>query len=442
MKYVKRYSLIFFAFTLLFISIPVESFAVDPVSAATMANAFAQAITAYGAEQGVSMMFDVTNTDGIGEGMHDLWERCKDDLDGQGIVIPSYSSSAVTVWSSLYKKVGDYVAINLDSEMVQYLDRFWNWLLSGPAEMTKVDNQYYEWQLNQSGNVDPIVVSSASFFGGIPLYSYLTAVSSNGSRSYSFTAHDCYLLFLDDSNNSRYTIGAINFSDNHDVGSYDYYDVNNDSLITFYSLAWNGNYNVIVSGPQLQYSYNYTLSQSVDLSRSAFESLISDSSAVYSASSVSVAPYVGDAVPQDVFIPDNDDVNYEPLPFVGPLDITWSDAWGVGETLSDAQSESIASSLNAVITDTGTLQLADTANPSVPSPSDTFHSVLPFVDLPSFDFNLSGIWHYVRDWVASLGAWFTLTFQIWQNLPYAIVVPVYATAVVLIVLGVYKRFFM
>ena len=83
-------------------------------------------------------------------------------------------------------------------------------------------------------------------------------------------------------------------------------------------------------------------------------------------------------------------------------------------------------------------------DPEDPNPDDPsngiFHApLLPF--LPNFNFNLSSIWHYVVEWVSSLGSWFSLTFSIWRSLPYAMVVPVYATAVVVIVLGVYKRFF-
>ena len=58
MNVVKRISLIAVAVFILSCSVPLSSLAVDPVSAATMANAFAQAITAYGASQGVSMTFD------------------------------------------------------------------------------------------------------------------------------------------------------------------------------------------------------------------------------------------------------------------------------------------------------------------------------------------------------------------------------------------------
>lgn len=72
--------------------------------------------------------------------------------------------------------------------------------------------------------------------------------------------------------------------------------------------------------------------------------------------------------------------------------------------------------------------------------SEVFTPLLP-TTLPSFDFNFSSIWHYVREWVTSLRSFFTVLFSVWAALPYAIVVPVYATAVIVIVLGVYKRFF-
>lgn len=72
--------------------------------------------------------------------------------------------------------------------------------------------------------------------------------------------------------------------------------------------------------------------------------------------------------------------------------------------------------------------------------TEVFTPLLP-TTLPSFDFNFSSIWHYVREWVSSLRSFFTVLFSVWAALPYAIVVPVYATAVIVIVLGVYKRFF-
>ena len=177
MKTVKRISIVLFVILIVMANIPVSALAVDPVSAATMANALAQAITAYGASNGVSMMFDTSSTDGIGEAMHDLWADFKADINDNNV--PTYDSFAVTVWSSLFTKVGNNVGISLSDTSVSYLDAFWNWVLSGPAEMTKVDNEYYEWTLNQNNTVDPISVFNNSIidFGGIELH----PVSNNQS---------------------------------------------------------------------------------------------------------------------------------------------------------------------------------------------------------------------------------------------------------------------
>lgn len=64
---------------------------------------------------------------------------------------------------------------------------------------------------------------------------------------------------------------------------------------------------------------------------------------------------------------------------------------------------------------------------------------MPF-DLPSFDFNLSGIWYYVVRWVNSIGSGAALLFNVFANIPAALFYPVFGSAVVVIVIGVWKRF--
>lgn len=68
------------------------------------------------------------------------------------------------------------------------------------------------------------------------------------------------------------------------------------------------------------------------------------------------------------------------------------------------------------------------------------------MSLPSYLSSLAGkfagIWHYVITWVSSLGAWLSMMYGVWNGLPYAMVVPVYASAVIVIVVGMYRRFFM
>lgn len=456
MKHIKRISLIFFSVLILVACVPIQAFAVDPVSAATMANAFAQAITAYGASQGVSMTFDVTNTDGIGEGVKELWDNFKADMesnqDYSGPTIETFNTMSVSTWATLYKKVGNKLGIDLTAEITSVFDGFWNWLLSGPAEMTKVDNQYYEWTLNQSGNVTPIVVYSITPIPNqpVPIVQSASDLDSNGMQ---------YAIW---NNSTSLKIG----SDSDDGYAFIYGSTYNHlvfvSSVQNQMFRFGTNYNTKIGARAIdQYSYNgysiyygsYNLTGITSVDIPTFETLedalnfyIDVIGGVITGENLSVRPYVGDTVPQNVYIPDNTDVNYEPVAVEIPLDISWDDSlFGDGtDTLTDAQAEAITNTLSDTIvqSDTKTLELADTANPPVSSGVDTFHSVLPFGDLPSFQFNFSGIWHYVREWVSSLGAWLTTMFTIWNGLPYAIVVPVYASAVIVIVLGVYKRFFM
>lgn len=65
---------------------------------------------------------------------------------------------------------------------------------------------------------------------------------------------------------------------------------------------------------------------------------------------------------------------------------------------------------------------------------------LPFIHDLQGGNGFHSIWHYVVAWVGSLGAWLSTMFTIWSGLPASMVVPVYATAVIVIVLGMLKRF--
>lgn len=109
----------------------------------------------------------------------------------------------------------------------------------------------------------------------------------------------------------------------------------------------------------------------------------------------------------------------------------YGDNTSVGNAIIDA---SIANELEASYA-VDTVLDSQLPIPVVPDPH--FFSF----DLPDFDFDFIGIWHYVVDWVASLGSWLSMMFTVWSCLPSAMVIPVYASAVVVIVLGMYKRFF-
>lgn len=423
---------------------PVSAFAVDPVSAATMANAFAQAVTSYGASQGVSMMFDVSSADGIGEAMHDLWNNCKGDLDTEGITyIPDYEAVSTQVWSTLYKKIGSKLGISLSDTVVGYLDAFYNWLLSGAENIVEVDNQYYEWTLNQSGTVDPVTVISSFPFPALPVTAgNKSAIIAGGFSPYSLgtlnyfyscSSSDTFCAFVIGQYTNLYTFsyssGVTVRWTNVNLSAYQY-----------------GSLSGYDSSSGVYYHNSGSLASTVNPSPNTpqFPTFIAMIDAIRSASvsSIDVQPYIGDAVPRDVHIPDNTDVNYSPLPFEQALDHDWDNTtYGDGTgAMTDAQSEAAEAAVSQTMVDARTITNYYTTNP----PSSPSEVVLPFlpIQLPSFDFSLSGIWHYVVTWVQSLGTWLTTMFTVWNSLPYAMVVPVYATAVIVIVLGVYKRFFM
>lgn len=428
-----------------------SAFAVDPVSAATMANAFAQAITSYGATHGVSLTFDVASADGIGVAMHDLWENAKADLDSAAgsTVIPYYNDISVALWNTIYKRIGSKIGISLSDTVVGYLDAFYNWLLSGPAEMVKVDNHYYEWVLNQSGSVDPVTVISSFSFPAAPVtgttYQSIRAggfwpyINSSGNTVfYGSNSPDAYFAFV-----------------HVDGGPYYGYFLTKSSGVSVYrNIPPNASvlsYQVSGTDPSAPSVYYYGLGSLSSISPNPqmpeFPSfvLMMQSFESASSSSIAVQPYVGDAVPQDVYIPDNNDVNYAPAPYEQALDYNWdSTAYGDGTgAMTDAQSQAVTDTIDSAITQSESKTITKYVSTPAPAPNPS-EVVIPFlpIELPSFNFSLSGIWYYVVAWVQSLGSWLSMMFTVWGSLPYALVVPVYASAVIVIVLGVYKRFFM
>lgn len=469
MTKIMRITVVVFAVLILAANMPLCAFATDPVSAATMANAAAQAISAYGASQGVSMTFDVASTAGIGEGVHELWDQFKEDIQDNNV--PTYDSLAITMWADVYTKVGNNVGIFIDDTVMPFIDAFWNWLLSGPAEMQKVDD-YYQWQIDvQTGEVNPINVYSDYNIGLVPLISNYTTLSTqeiyNLSKPVYHQATSNYRIFC---SNGTMAVVAYNPAGNPYqilVGAsvQDSYSYTTRYYLASYDNAWHfsgpnnftynsssqslgngryiytGNYNSLYTSSNV--TFDVPMYESYTDALNALKNYFIDP-AYAVGDQLSVRPYIGDSVPQDVFIPDNDDVNYAPLPYVGGLDIPWDNTlYGDGSgTLTDAQSEAISGVVDDAITNSleKTLTLAETDNPSPPV-SEVYIPLLP-VELPNFNFSLSGIWHYVVSWVQSLGAWLSLMFQAWAVLPSAITIPVYASAVIVIVLGVYKRFFM
>lgn len=461
MKYLKRYSLILFAVVILAAAVPVQAFAVDPVSAAVISNAFAQAVAAYGASNGVAMTFDVSNTDGIGEGVHELWKNFREDnLDAD-----DYDTLAAALFPHLYYKAASAVAgaasaysvgVKITSEYAEEFDNFYNWLLSGPAEMVKVDNQYFEFQQAQIGEeANPIITYSTSTFLPLPIMSNPSidmATFNNmkllvdGSSDIAFSSNnsDVYVFGYSTS------VSFVSFSPF--TVSYLYRWSNGSLSTNLNTCSCNSPYTTIIDGVSYNYYFSEVVVYKLQDNYTLYFPIYSNSSDGVSAiiSSVSDPDTIGVQAYADsgiADIPDTADPNYDALQRARdiPLNIPWDDTlYGDGTgTLSDAQSGTIANDVSLAIETDRVVELAEEAEAVQPAPAPS-EVILPFipVTLPHFDFSLSGIWHYVREWVSSLGAWLSTMFAVWNNLPWAMVVPVYASLVIVIVLGLYKRFFM
>lgn len=359
---IKRVVCFLFVMLVLAANLPLTARAVDPVSAATIANAFAQAITAYGASNGVSMTFDgVTsgNTSDIGETVHELWkafrsgQQTADDYDTiAAAIFPGLYSKAVTAGGSAV------VAVNIAQQYMPDVDDFWNWLLSGPAEMVKVDNAY-QWNVNSSTGdiINPVVFygstpfvpycdisssESAKYNAGIKLYQNSDIVYALTTPVANFNVF-CFLVYSNNtyssyacslssgsiedtsyrSSDSRYfnSIKSLNFTDSTTGLRY--------TVINSFSTAPNNIYVPVYSSQSsglLQAKANF------------------DDGMVTS----SVKPYVGDAVARPVPIPDTSDPDYGPLPYIGNLPIPWNDTlFGDGTgSLTDAQSDAISKAVD------------------------------------------------------------------------------------------------
>lgn len=454
-KMIFHYIVVFsMVLSFVFISVPIRSNAViDPVSAITLYNGLAQAISAYGASNGISMMFSNNITSNIGSGIHDLWEEFK--TDHSELNVPTYDSLAINVWSTLFRKVGNNVGVFIDDTVVPLFNDFWSWLLEQKANLTKNENGAYVFN---SSDLVPIYAVPTFYNQPVTYYPY---DSSNLADYYNHSlvlGHndvDSYspAICSTDTNKSIYCFVDVSHNKFVVVGeSLTYFReiryLDGGSYIAVNSL----NSTSIIDEVTGLFYYSFDNTENYDSfgipvfsDRNTGLNEVLNSIDGIGVNSIFLEPTYGDQVldtPQDIYIPDNDDVNYEPLPFVGPFNIPWDFSKygnGVGD-LDDTQLQNIVNDITQAITDSGTtvMEGSETAD----SFYDTFHSILPFNQLPSFQFNLSGIWYYVVGWVNSLGTWLTTMFGIWSVIPYYISLPVYASAVVVIVLGVYKRFFM
>lgn len=88
------------------------------------------------------------------------------------------------------------------------------------------------------------------------------------------------------------------------------------------------------------------------------------------------------------------------------------------------------------LTDTAVLEAVD--EQYYTDPMDDTVPRLPF--FPADFSGFGSIWHYVEEWLSSIGGFISLILNVWSSLPYIIVVPVYACVVLVLIFGVYRKF--
>lgn len=436
--------------------------AIDPVSTGM---ALASAIDAYGMAYGIGSVYDVADANGVVTSFDGLWDEFSlyqsnngDSYNYQDYYDNFDDSPSIQAFSH---SSGKFAGFYLDAESAEVFDKFWNWLLSGPAEMVKVDNSY-QWNVDsQTGEIVSPVVISVTEIPGIPFasttsadsvlaYTSLvsgpptTALTVYTSQSevvlYSFCitygGKICAVIVGESPANvsmNKFRLSDQSFRGGHvlSAGTLD----NDTGLYYGIEQTWSA----AESTSQLLVPYYDTLADGL-------ASVLSDYP-----STIRLEPY--DSSDAIITLPDVSSPDYVPAPIEIITNVPWDDSYDDTDEDENGQpmpfppssvSPVVGDMISSIIEDGFSIE--EDPQPSVPdspppAPSEVFTPLLP-VSPPSFDFNFAGIWHYVREWVASLGAWFSLVFTVWSILPYAIVVPVYATAVVVIVLGVYKRFFM
>jgi len=438
--------------------LPSFSFAIDPVSGAA---ALAGAIDAYGMAYGVGTVYDVSSSSGVSSTFEGLWDEFSSYQSNAGSqfdydsYIDNYNQNR-----SLYgfdHSSGKFAAWSIDAESAEIFDQFWNWLLTGPAEMTRVDNEYFQFSSAQIGDnalpvnilsvlpYTPISKSSSSrtvlgLYGvsnnyysiyqynvlSEDVYVFVTTRQSTGNTSIYIVSQYSGVTCIASDPYQGYTL-ETSFTDANNPGIY--YGYLDEGIFTSLTNAQVPVFPTAADGRAAIASFLADPSAFTD----TIGVMANDDSGIVSLPNPYGLDYVPmpleivTNIPWDSSYEDTDEENGEPVPFP-PVDVPLV----VDDILTAISSEEYALEEDPQDPD---------PDPPPPAPSEVFVPLLP-VGLPSFNFSFSGIWHYVREWVSSLGAWFTTLFTIWSALPYAMVVPVYATAVVVIVLGVYKRFFM
>lgn len=392
---------------------------------------------------------------------NDYASAASDPYTAAGLAAALVAAGAIAV---IYDSVTGqgYVSLYLD-QYISSLDGYWDYACSDMGLFRDEDGYFY-WEKDQDNVVVDVPVATVFDLPLVPVYTTSSSVFQFGLLTFSGSASyrlgtdvaGVFCAYVPGSSGSYslYAVSDVPFTTYSTWSSSDS-TLSSSSFIRFHDGLYGGS----VLNRNSSYSINPAIPvfSSYSAFYSAFLNRVSRALKIVAEPSV----YLDQLAQQydKILLPDVSAPDYSPQPVVIDTNVWWDDSWGTvaanptpgvyyrvtdeniyNEAVPDILSQLIS---NDVQVDAPS-QFAETpSDPSDPSSgSNEVNLPLLPVTLPSFDFSLSGIWYYVVQWVGSLGSFLGTLFTVWSTLPYAMVVPVYATAVVVIVFGVYKRFFM
>lgn len=459
MKFIKRISLIIVAVIVIACSVPLSALAVDPVTFSEAETLGATIVDLYGAYNNTSLAYDQLSSSGALTEVVTLYQNYSQSAsDPYTLAAIGAAAAAAGAIAVIYDAVTGQGYVQLYQEQyISSLDGYWDYQLADAGLVRDSITGFFNWVIGQDNSVNPIVIYSSTGFPLIPVYSgspSFNYIVSNGywikdwsdsNHYYAMSSMNNTFVFVSTGDNRIYFVNQSPFYLKYANGTNTVDTMNNNITADNYYRGWMNNGGQLINPDIPVYS-------SWSSGISAYNG--------YVPSNIEVSPsnYIGDPLtnPLEITIPDPYSPSYDPQPKRITTTIPWNPDWG--DPLPDGVStpeygvpypitdpsilnEAVPAIWDSIVSDGVEIQDSPEPVDPAPGPSEVYIPFLP-VTLPSFQFSLSGIWHYVTAWVASLGAWFSLVFMTWSYLPYAISVPVYATAVIVIVLGVYKRFFM
>lgn len=447
------------------ISVPVSA---DPAEVLDDAALVAGMIEAYGQYYGADLQFVAENAQSAQGLVVQLYQEYTSSV-ADPMTMAALASAAVAagvfVASNDFVQDQRYIAYNYSSAIAGYLDDFWNWVLSDKLGLSRKEDGTF--------NSDDLVLNPA------PLYSVLGNATINGYNLYNLGNGPLKFTTYSDINDPHVHTEHI-FYGSGNVYASAYVASGGSVAWCFYSFV-SGNTVIreLVRSPGSTTSNSYNLSS---LNRGIYYyngSIASYNTANTTGSSIFVDTnldplfynsYANSVVPSTRFkmvtgvdpvisytnqaainlsafdsaipLPDVDAAEYVPTPLTITTNIPWVGDVPVSPSAIEDFNSLSESVLDSMADNSLALQTVQTpdgiVDGGVNEPTNSSYSFT--VDGLNFDFHFSDLWHYVLDWLSCITPFIALLKTVWGFLPYCMVVPVWATAVIVLVFGVYRRF--